>query len=164
MQKRTMKNTFSNKGESYIPVCVLVLFLSALVSVLILYIGTMAQVQAQKRDVKTKLDSVVSEYATEMFDAIKQGAPSEQYIDYDGLVRKTYARLGFPSDTVSPSSSASSFTTKTRSPLWNVGSILSPELGITKSACSASDDSLTQIFSGNSDSRKLPVPADAGKS
>lgn len=63
MQKRTMKNTFSNKGESYIPVCVLVLFLSALVSVLILYIGTMAQVQAQKRDVKTKLDSVISEYA-----------------------------------------------------------------------------------------------------
>ena len=53
MQKRTMKNTFSNKGESYIPVCVLVLFLSALVSVLILYIGTMAQVQAQKRDVKS---------------------------------------------------------------------------------------------------------------
>ena len=61
MQKRTMKNTFSNKGESYIPVCVLVLFLSALVSVLILYIGTMAQVQAQKRDVKTKLDSVISD-------------------------------------------------------------------------------------------------------
>ena len=71
MLKRTMKNTFPDKGESYIPVCVLVLFLSALVSVLILYIGTMAQVQAQKRDVKTKLDSVVSEYATEMFDAIK---------------------------------------------------------------------------------------------
>ena len=100
MQKRTMKNTCSNKGESYIPVCVLVLFLSALVSVLIMYISTMAQVQAQKRDVKTKLDSVVSEYATEMFDAIKQGAPSERYIDYDGLVLKTYAKLGFPSDTV----------------------------------------------------------------
>ncbi len=49
---------------------------------------------------KDQLDSVVSEYAAEMFDAIKQGAPSEQYIDYDGLVRKTYARLGFPSDTV----------------------------------------------------------------
>lgn len=100
MQKRTMKNTFPDKGESYIPVCVLVLFLTALVSVLILYIGTMAQVQAQKRDVKTKLDSVVSEYATEMFDAIKQGAPSERYIDYDRLIRKTYAKLGFPSDTV----------------------------------------------------------------
>ena len=41
MQKRTMKNTFPDKGESYIPVCVLVLFLSALVSVLILYIGTL---------------------------------------------------------------------------------------------------------------------------
>ena len=39
-------------------------------------------------------------YATEMFGAIKQGAPSERYIDYDGLIRKTYAKLGFTSDTV----------------------------------------------------------------
>ena len=87
-------------GDAYIWLCVIVVFISMLLSVLILYMGLLSQVQIQKRDVKTKLDSVVSEYAAEMFDAIKQGAPAEQYIDYDGLVRKTYARLGFPSDTV----------------------------------------------------------------
>ena len=87
-------------GDAYIWLCVIVVFISMLLSVLILYMGLLSQVQIQKRDVKTKLDSVVSEYATEMFDAIKHGAPSEQYIDYDGLVRKAYARLGFPSDTV----------------------------------------------------------------
>ena len=87
-------------GDAYIWLCVIVVFISMLLSVLILYMGLLSQVQIQKREVKTKLDSVVSEYATEMFDAIKQGAPSERYIDYDGLVRKAYARLGFPSDTV----------------------------------------------------------------
>ena len=73
-------------GDAYIWLCVIVVFISMLLSVLILYMGLLSQVQIQKRDVKTKLDSVVSEYATEMFGAIKQGAPSERYIDYDGLV------------------------------------------------------------------------------
>ena len=96
-----MKILKSKKGEgTYIYLCVLILVISMLLSVLILYMGLLSQVQIQKREVKTKLDSVVSEYATEMFDAIKQGAPSERYIDYDGLVRKAYAKLGFPSDTV----------------------------------------------------------------
>ena len=39
----------------------------------ILYMGLLAQVQIQKRDVKNKLDSCVAEYATEAFDSIKQG-------------------------------------------------------------------------------------------
>ena len=63
-------------GDAYIWLCVIVVFISMLLSVLILYMGLLSQVQIQKREVKTKLDSVVSEYATEMFDAIKQGAPS----------------------------------------------------------------------------------------
>ena len=95
--KETLK---SKNGDAYIWLCVIVVFISMLLSVLILYMGLLSQVQIQKREVKTKLDSVVSEYATEMFDAIKQGAPSERYIDYDGLIRKTYAKLGFTSDTV----------------------------------------------------------------
>ena len=66
-------------GDAYIWLCVIVVFISMLLSVLILYMGLLSQVQIQKREVKTKLDSVVSEYATEMFDAIKQGAPSERY-------------------------------------------------------------------------------------
>ena len=65
-------------GDAYIWLCVIVVFISMLLSVLILYMGLLSQVQIQKREVKTKLDSVVSEYATEMFGAIKQGAPSER--------------------------------------------------------------------------------------
>lgn len=64
MRKRINKSICSRKGESYIYVCVLVLFISMLVSVVILYMGLMAPVQIQKRDVKTKLDSCISEYAT----------------------------------------------------------------------------------------------------
>lgn len=100
MRKNRIKTLFSNKGESYIPVCILVLFLTALVSVLILYMGLMSQVQIQKRDVKAKLDSTLSEYAAEMFDAIKQGESYEQYIDYDGLTQKAMKTLGFSSDSV----------------------------------------------------------------
>ena len=49
-------------GDAYIWLCVIVVFISMLLSVLILYMGLLSQVQIQKRDVKTKLDSVVSEY------------------------------------------------------------------------------------------------------
>ena len=48
---RIKQATSSKNGESYIYVCVLVLFISMLVSVVILYMGLMAQVQIQKRDV-----------------------------------------------------------------------------------------------------------------
>lgn len=61
MLKRIKQTASSKKGESYIYVCVLVLFISMLVSVVIMYMGLMAQVQIQKRDVKMKLDSCVSE-------------------------------------------------------------------------------------------------------
>ena len=73
MLKRIKQAASSKKGESYIYLCVLVLFISMLVSVVILYMGLMAQAQIQKRDVKMKLDSCVSEFATEAFDSIKQG-------------------------------------------------------------------------------------------
>lgn len=36
-----------------------------------MYMGLMAQVQIQKRDIQQKLDSYVAEYATEAFNAIK---------------------------------------------------------------------------------------------
>ena len=72
MLKRIKQAVSSKTGEAYIYVCVLVLFISMLVSVVILYMGLLAQVQIQKRDVKNKLDSCVAEYATEAFDTIKQ--------------------------------------------------------------------------------------------
>ena len=44
MLKRIKQTAYSKKGESYIYVCVLVLFISMLVSVVIMYMGLMAQV------------------------------------------------------------------------------------------------------------------------
>ena len=95
MLKRTKQAICSKKGESYIYVCVLVLFISALVSVVIMYMGLMAQVQIQKRDVEMKLDNIVSEYAVEAFDSIKQGENLDRVIDLGKLKQNAYTELGF---------------------------------------------------------------------
>ena len=101
MLNRIKQTASSKKGESYIYVCVLVLFISMLVSVVILYMGLMAQVQIQKRDVKMKLDSCVSEFATEAFDSIKQGDNYEFMLDLEKLKENAYRHLGFGSDDAS---------------------------------------------------------------
>lgn len=95
MLKRISNAIHSKKGESYIYVCVLVLFISALVSVVIMYMGLMAQVQIQKRDVEMKLDDIVSKYAVEAFDSIKQGESLDRVIDLDKLKQNAYTKLGF---------------------------------------------------------------------
>ena len=95
MLKRIKQTASSKKGESYIYVCVLVLFISALVSVVIMYMGLMAQVQIQKRDVEMKLDNVVAEYAVEAFDAIKQDESLNRVIDLNKLKQNAYTELGF---------------------------------------------------------------------
>lgn len=95
MLKRIKQAASSEKGESYIYVCALVLFISALVSVVIMYLGLMAQVQIQKRDVETKLDNVVAEYAVEAFDSVKQGNSLDRVIDLDKLRQNAYTALGF---------------------------------------------------------------------
>ena len=95
MLKRTKQAICSKKGESYIYVCVLVLFISMLVSVVIMYMGLMAQVQIQKRDVEMKLDNIVSEYAVEAFDSIKQGENLDRVIDLNKLKQNAYTELAF---------------------------------------------------------------------
>ncbi len=95
MLNRIKQATSSKKGESYIYVCVLVLFISALVSVVIMYMGLMAQVQIQKRDVEMKLDSCVAEFATEAFDSIKQGDNYEFQLNLEKLKENAYSHLGF---------------------------------------------------------------------
>lgn len=92
-----MKILKSKSGYSYIYLCVIILFVSMLLSVLILYFGLTAQVQIQKRDMKSKLDGYVAEYATEVFDAIKQGQSYEKYIDYEQFAVSCYSSLGFSS-------------------------------------------------------------------
>lgn len=98
MLKRTKNAISSTKGESYVFVCVIVLFISALVSVAIMYMGLMAQVQIQKRDVKIKLDNCITEYAVEAFDSLKQGESLESVIDLNKLRQNAFEELGFRSN------------------------------------------------------------------
>ncbi len=93
--KRIKQTLISRKGDSYIYLCVLVLFISMLLSVLILYMGLCAQVQTQKRDVKAKLDSYVSAYAVEAYDAIKQGSQYAELMDWTDFEDRTVVALGF---------------------------------------------------------------------
>ncbi len=95
MLKKLKQATTSTKGESYIYVCVLVLVISMLVSIVVMYMGLMAQVQIQKRDVATKLDSCISEFAVEAYDSIKQGESYDSVIDMNKLKQNAYTKLGF---------------------------------------------------------------------
>ena len=63
-----MKILRNRDGIAYIYVCIIVLFVSVLLSVIVLYMGLMSQVQIQKREVQQKLDSYLAEYATKAFD------------------------------------------------------------------------------------------------
>ena len=91
---------FSKKGDAYIFLCVLIIFISMLLSVVILYMGMTAQIMAQKRDVQSKLDSYVTECATEVYDALIQGSNREKYIDWIALEAGAYAVLGFDGESV----------------------------------------------------------------
>ena len=90
----------SNSGESYIYLCVIVVFISMLLSVVILYMSLTVQVQMQKRDVKNKLDSYVSEYSTQVFDAIKQGENYADHINWTDFEKQALVSLGFDHDAV----------------------------------------------------------------
>lgn len=94
-----MKILKDKKGESYIYLCVIIIFISMLVSVLILYMGLTAQVQAQKRDTKAKLDGFISDYSVEMFNSLKQGQYFAEYIDWGELEAGAMRAVGFPNNT-----------------------------------------------------------------
>lgn len=104
------KKCLQTKGESYIYVCVLALFMSMLVSVLILYMSLIAQIRMQKQDVKLKLDSCVSEFAVSAFDSLKQGDDYKQKLALDALRERTYNKLGFGKDDMSISYGAGNCT------------------------------------------------------
>ena len=85
----------NKKGEAYIFACILVLFIATLLSVILLYMSLLGQVEVQKNDVKAKLDGYISDCAVEMFDAIKQGDTYTMSIDWYALESGAYAALGF---------------------------------------------------------------------
>ncbi len=91
----------NKRGDSYIYLCVIVLFISMLTSVVILYMGLTAQVQVQKRDVQLKLDSYIADCSPEVYDALKQGSAYETYVDWEAFEQGAYKTLGFERDTTS---------------------------------------------------------------
>ena len=93
-----MKSLKNKRGDSYIYLCVIVVFVCLLVSVIILYTGLIAQVQIQKRDVQAKLDSYVSSRATDEYDALKQGAVKDNYFEWNQIETEAYKALGFPNE------------------------------------------------------------------
>lgn len=95
MISKMKKHISSTKGLAYVPICFLVMFICLLTSIVMLYMGLMAQVQIQKRDVKLKLDSHITKYAVEAFDSIKQGEKYTEVIDLATLKQTAYTSLGF---------------------------------------------------------------------
>lgn len=93
-----MKSLKNKRGDSYIYLCVIVVFVCLLVSVIILYTGLIAQVQIQKRDVQAKLDSYVSSRATDEYDALKQGSVKDNYFEWNQIEAEAYKALGFPNE------------------------------------------------------------------
>ena len=93
-----MKSLKNKRGDSYIYLCVMVVFVCLLVSVIILYTGLIAQVQIQKRDVQAKLDSYVSSRATDEYDALKQGSVKDNYFEWNQIEAEAYKALGFPNE------------------------------------------------------------------
>ena len=93
-----MKSLKNKRGDSYIYLCVMVVFVCLLVSVIILYTGLIAQVQIQKRDVQAKLDSYVSSCATDEYDALKQGSVKDNYFEWNQIEAEAYKALGFPNE------------------------------------------------------------------
>ena len=93
-----MKSLKNKRGDSYIYLCVIVVFVCLLVSVIILYTELIAQVQIQKRDVQAKLDSYVSSRATDEYDALKQGSVKDNYFEWNQIEAEAYEALGFPNE------------------------------------------------------------------
>lgn len=96
--KQIKKKLNSKNGEAYFYLCVIVVFICMLISVVILYMGLMAQVRIQKKDVRSRLDSLLASYATEEYDSLKQGSEKEDYLAWSTLESETYAVLGFPDE------------------------------------------------------------------
>lgn len=89
--KRAIKN---RRGEGYIRIAFLVLFLSLLTSVLLLYLGLCGQVLNERRERKQALDSYLAEFTKASYDAIRQGDGYADAIDYDKLVDGCPSAIG----------------------------------------------------------------------
>lgn len=90
-----MKLLRNKKGFSYILTCVLVLAVVMMIAVSVQYSLVFSLVRSEKEASRLALDSVVTKYAVEQYDALKQGEAYASHIDRTELVRRAYGTLGF---------------------------------------------------------------------
>ena len=85
----------NKKGFSYILTCVLVLVVVMMIAVSVQYSLVFSLVRSEKEASRLALDSLVTKYAVEQYDALKQGEAYASHIDRAQLVRRAYRTLGF---------------------------------------------------------------------
>ena len=90
-----MKMLRNKKGFSYILTCVLVLAVVMMIAVSVQYSLVFSLVRSEKEASRLALDSLVTKYAVEQYDALKQGEAYASHIDRAQLVRRAYGMLGF---------------------------------------------------------------------
>ena len=90
-----MKMLRNKKGFSYILTCVLVLAVVMMIAVSVQYSLVFSLVRSEKEASRLALDSLVTKYAVEQYDALKQGEAYASHIDRKQLVRRAYRTLGF---------------------------------------------------------------------
>lgn len=92
-----MKKTLSNKtGFSYILTCVIILITVMIVFISLQYAFVYHIAAEQKRETQLKLDGYITQCAVKNFDALKQGAAWDEFIDSMEMVDGAYDLLGFP--------------------------------------------------------------------
>ena len=91
-----MKRSLNNKrGFSYVLTCVCVLVAMMLVAIAMQYAQLYHIGVHAKKEAKLIVDSYITKYAIEHYDALKQGEPYVAYIDAIELVRGTNAELSY---------------------------------------------------------------------
>lgn len=92
-----MKTTLKNKkGFSHVITCVMILGIVMAVYTFIQYASVYHIAREQKNETKLKIDSFVTTYAVENYNALKQGEAWSEYLDLSSLVNEIYTLLGFP--------------------------------------------------------------------
>ena len=85
----------NNKGFSTILICVIVLFVCMLIAITIEYAAMFNTAESEKAEAQLKLDRLITAYAVEKYDALKQGDAYSTYITPEKLVSEAYKALGF---------------------------------------------------------------------
>lgn len=85
----------NRKGVSTVLVCVIVLVVCMLLAVIIEYGAIYNCAESEKTEAQLRLDSIITSYAVEKYNALKQGKAYDDYLNRDELINKAYEELGF---------------------------------------------------------------------